>query len=247
MRIMPAMVIRPGQSLPLGSNRESIAGPIRATDNTEQYLRSLIFSGELAPGDRLPPERELSMLLGTSRVTLRAALKALETLGYVVVKRGSKGGFQINTVEAITARWEEWWHAHQHEIVEMLEFRRLIETEIARLAAIRSTPEDVELLQAAEEWPTEDDASMVRWHSSFHYALAKAAHNRYLEQAMATIKSEIFVPVRHIKLEHSAQEFQNLHQRILEAVRNRDPRCAAEAMARHHDFSDQLFDLNGER
>jgi len=239
------MNIQSGKSLPMGSHREAIAGPTRATDNTEQYLRSLIFSGELAPGDRLPPERELSAQLGTSRVTLRAALKALETLGYVVVKRGSKGGFQINNTEALTARWDEWWHAHKHEILEMLEFRRLIETEIARLAAIHGTAEDIELLEAASVWPSEDDTSMVRLHSGFHFALANAAHNRYLEQAMITIKGDLFVPVQHIKLERSAQEFRNVHERILEAVRSHDPQAAVEAMSRHHDFSDELFELNG--
>ena len=244
MGMMSIMDLNLEHTLPLGCNQDSISGPTRATDNTERYLRALIFSGELAPGDRLPPERELSVMLGTSRVTLRAALKVLETLGYVVVKRGSKGGFQINNSAALTARWDEWWHAHKHEITEMLEFRRLIETEIARLAATRSTPEDIEQMEAASVWPTEDDASIVRWHSGFHYALARASHNQYLEQAMATIRSAIFVPVQHIKMEHSPQEFHDLHQLILEAVRNRDPKRAAEAMARHHDFSDQLFTLD---
>jgi GntR family transcriptional repressor for pyruvate dehydrogenase complex len=181
-------------------------------------------------------------MLGTSRVTLRTALKALETLGYVVVKRGSKGGFQINTIEVLTTRWDEWWHAHKHEITEMLEFRRVIETEIARRAAVRSPPEEIEALEAASVWPTEDAASMVRWHSGFHFALARAAHNQYLEQAMATIRGEIFVPVRNIKIEHTAQEFHDLHQRILEAIRSRDPVAAAQAMGVHHDFSDELFD-----
>ena len=62
-------------------------------------------------------------------------------------------------------------------------------------------------------WPTEDDASIVRWHSGFHYALARASHNQYLEQAMATIRSAIFVPVQHIKMEHGRQDFHDLHQR----------------------------------
>jgi len=243
---MSAMQADVGPILPLGSNRETIAGPTRATDNTEQYLRSLIFSGELAPGDRLPPERELSAQLGTSRVTLRSALKALETLGYVVVKRGSKGGFQINNADVLTARWEEWWQAHKHEIQEMLDFRRVIETEIARRAALYRTSEDLELLQSTSIWPSEDDISIVRWHSGFHHTLARASHNRYLEQAMATIRSEIFVPIQHIKMENGLQEFHELHRRIFEAVRSRDSREAAQAMARHDDFSDQLFEFSEE-
>jgi len=235
--------MEPEPRLPLG-RYGGLIGPTRATDNAERYLRSLIFSGELTPGDRLPPERELSAQLGTSRVPLRAALKVLETLGYLVVKRGSKGGFQISDSATLTARWDEWWHAHKHEITEMLEFRRVIETEIARLAALRATPEDVQRLEAACVMPAEDDSSIVRWHSGFHYALAEAAHNRYLEQAMATIRSEIFVPVGHITSEHTPQEFLGLHTRILEAIRQHDPHAAARAMHAHLDFSDRLFDLD---
>lgn len=233
----------PDRTLPLGCHGDLI-GPTRATDNAERYLRSLIFSGELAPGDRLPPERELSVQLGTSRVTLRAALKALETLGYVVVKRGSKGGFQINDSAALSARWDEWWHAHKHEISEMLEFRRLIETEIASRAALRATAEDIERLEAAYAPPAEDeDTSIVRWHSYFHMILAEVCRNRYLEQAMATIRAELFVPVGRFKMQHTAQRFLDLHLAILDAVRRHDARAAAEAMDRHHDFSDQLFEL----
>jgi GntR family transcriptional repressor for pyruvate dehydrogenase complex len=67
--------------------------PVTASDKTESLLRALIFSGQLGPGDKLPPERELAVQLGTSRPTLRTALRAHEALGFIKVRIGSKGGF----------------------------------------------------------------------------------------------------------------------------------------------------------
>ena len=67
-----------------------------ASDSAVHYLRSLIFTGELGPGDRLPPERELAERLGISRITLRLALKSLESTGFIVTTRGARGGSRVN-------------------------------------------------------------------------------------------------------------------------------------------------------
>jgi len=69
-----------------------------ATTAAEHALRDAILSGELAPGDRLPPERELSIKLGVSRLTLRAALSTLAATGLVSVRQGS--GYTVRDVRA---------------------------------------------------------------------------------------------------------------------------------------------------
>jgi len=82
--------------------------PSRASDNAEAYLKSLIFSQQLVPGDKLPPERELSKLLGVSTATLRAALRSLETAGLIVITRGSAGGSTVVDEESLNRRWLDW-------------------------------------------------------------------------------------------------------------------------------------------
>jgi len=74
--------------------------PIRtsATTAAEHALRDAILSGELLPGDRLPPERELSQKLGVSRLTLRSALATLAATGLVSVRQGS--GYTVRDVRA---------------------------------------------------------------------------------------------------------------------------------------------------
>jgi GntR family transcriptional repressor for pyruvate dehydrogenase complex len=138
--------------------------PVTASDKTEDLLRALIFSGQLGPGDKLPSERELATQLRTSRPTLRTALRALEALGFIKVKIGSKGGFWINDAETISRRWHDWMRANQGQIEEMLDFRRWVELEIARHAAERRTVDDVKILEACCVPPNPDRLSLVKWH-----------------------------------------------------------------------------------
>lgn len=216
-------------------------GQLRASDLAESYLRSLIFSGQLSPGDKLPSERELAQQFGIARITLRAALRSLETIGFLVVKIGSKGGAWIADAETLSRRWEEWLQAHRHEVMEMLEFRRFVETEIARLAAERRTPEDLEMLEAVEHPAGDDRTSVVRWHFDFHDALAQAAHNEYLQKAMVQIRGQLFVPIEWALTHTRVMTIEGVHDRILDAVRAGDPERAVAEMEAHLDFSEEPF------
>jgi len=204
--------------------------PVTASDKTESVLRALIFSGQLGPGDKLPSERELAAQLSTSRPTLRTALRALEALGFIVVRIGSKGGFWINDAETISKRWNDWMHANKHQIDEMLDFRRWVEVEIARRAAEHRTPEDIEILEACFEPPKADRLSLVRWHMGLHDALAVAAHNKYLEHAMATIRGQLFAPVDTRPVEIRVDDVVSVHVPLVAAVVAGDQKKAVEEM-----------------
>ena len=86
--------------------------PETASDSAVRYLRAMIFSGQLRPGDRLPPERDLGAHLGISRMTLRLALKALESTGYIVTTRGSHGGSRVSDADQLFACWHRWMRDH---------------------------------------------------------------------------------------------------------------------------------------
>lgn len=233
--------------LPLGQHRNSVGGPGSAIDNTARYIRTLIFSGELGAGERLPPERELCEQLGVSRVTLRAALTVLQTLGFVVAKRGKNGGSWIVDSVTLSVRWNEWLAANEDRFGQMLVFHRMIEKEIAASAAANRTEEDLELLEATCVPPAEGDspeannAAIAKWHLGFHKALARAAHNEYLERAMVTIRGDMFVGVPPAGRSPAMSELLKVHRAILEAVRAQDPKSATEAMTAHDDFLDDFF------
>ena len=216
-------------------------GQARASDLAERYLRSLIFSGRLVPGDKLPSERELAAQFGIARITLRAALRSLETVGYLVIKIGSKGGAWINDAATLRKRWEEWMIAHHHEVDEMLEFRRLTETRIAYLAAERRTEEELSFSNRLPCRPRRIKRSVSQWHVGFHDALAKAAHNRFLEQAMQSIRYEFFVPADWAMTHKRVAEVEGVHDAILDAVRDQDPERAAVEMGIHLDATEAPF------
>jgi len=228
-------------------------GPVLRTDQpsasevAENYLRALIFSGQLVPGDKLPSERELAAHFGIARITLRAALRSLENLGFLVIKIGSKGGAWINDAETVRARWEDWMLAHREQIKELLEYRRVVETEIASLAAQRRTAKDLKLLETVETYGAAPRPTLVHWHFGFHDALAKAAHNRYLEEAMVSIRGQLFVPADWVLTGHRITDVENVHNRIMEAVRDKDPVRAAEEMRIHLEFSDKPFKIRRRR
>jgi len=208
-------------------------GRTRASDKAEHYLRSLIFSGRLLPGDRLPPERELALELGISVTTLRTALRSLEANRFLVVRLGAKGGWFVNDATAITRCWRQWLQEHRQELDDLFEFLGLLETKAASLAAERRTEEDLRALERAGAELRDDWLSVVRWHNSFHDALARATHNGYLEWALVAFRGELFLPVERAISEGRLAEIRALHDRILAAIREEDSQGAAEAMEAH--------------
>ncbi len=221
---------------PLGCYRDTIGGAASAIDNTALYIRTLIHSGQLGAGDRLPPERELCEHLGVSRVTLRAALKVLQTLGFIVVRRGKKGGSWVVDADTLRTRRTEWVAANRHRFEEMLAFQGIVEKEVAALAAENRTDDDVQRLKAYCEPPPQDVAVVQKWYLAFDHALVKAAHNEFLEKAMTTIRGEMFVGVPPEGDQPDPGDLLAAHRAIVAAVEDRDSARAREVMLRHHEF-----------
>ena len=121
--------------------------PETASDSAVRFLRAMIFSGELGPGDRLPPERDLGARLGISRMTLRLALKALESTGYIVTTRGSHGGSRVADADSLVRCWNLWMREHAGELDDIFEFREAIESKLAALLADRRSEEDLQAME----------------------------------------------------------------------------------------------------
>src|SRR3954468_21602452 len=125
----------------------------RGTTSEEviSQLREMIHRGELRPGDRLPPERDLAKLLGVSRPTLRAGIRSLTAVGILQSRQGA-GTFVAEAQESPTLdtgalRLLSALHGFTSD--EMFEARLALEMSIAGLAAERASSED--MAQLAEE------------------------------------------------------------------------------------------------
>jgi len=229
-----------------------------ASDNTAAWLKALVFTGQLGPSDRLPPERDLALQLGIGRMTLRLALKSLETSGYIVTSRGAHGGSRVADVDALSAAWHEWMHRNGPQVEQIFELRMILETQVASLAAQRATPDDIRVIEATledagphpparsggqgfvfQQPPNEE--SLIRWHTAFHDALGAATHNERLQRAVREVGSEIFLPVAQVQDEPLLSEIRALHEGILDAVRAGDAARAERLMREHLEYTQRTF------
>ena len=205
---------------------------VRASDGTRHLLRALIYSGQLGPGDQLPPERELSSYLGMSRTALREALRLLEAEGYLLTRVGAKGGTRVAEVPALERLYAAWAETNADRVKELLEVQVVLERAGAALAALRRTSEDLARLNAALIPSDVTGAELLRRHMDFHGALAECAHNEVLADAIAELRRKIFLPIGFITAERRTG-FLEEHLRIFAAVRDQDPEAAASEISKH--------------
>lgn len=158
-----------------------------------QELKKLVDKGELAPGDKLPNERELSKMLNVSRPSLREALMALNLLGILENKRG-KGTFLKDS----SLRWPtEPFFASSlkaENFLHMLEARQILEVEIAGFASERSSREDIiDLEKILENMRSnlDDPKKYIEYELQFHKAVTKAAKNSTIDSIMEKIYQQL--------------------------------------------------------
>ena len=177
----------------------SILEPVKLRSGGEHVADRLVTAialGEFVPGQRLPPERELATTLGVSRTTVREAIQRLAAMDYVEVRRGRTGGAFVlegmgpEANEMIRRTLLPEWSNLQH----LLEFRQLVEPLIARTAAERIAPADVdgirEALAGYLEAGTDREASRAA-DQAMHAAIATATGNPYLANLSAQIRRQI--------------------------------------------------------
>jgi GntR family transcriptional repressor for pyruvate dehydrogenase complex len=201
-----------------------------------QRLRGFIQAQGLRPGERLPPERELSRQLGVSRTSVRQALTALRTIGLVEARHGD-GVYVRRAPEELHPSIASELLAVEESLPDVMETREALETAIARLAALRRRPHHLKELREAlgamgraietDEEPDSADAS-------FHAALATAAGNQVLADLMAQLARSIAL-TRRASLSRPGRPAESLagHRRIYDAVRTQDPDAAGAAMRDH--------------
>jgi GntR family transcriptional repressor for pyruvate dehydrogenase complex len=215
------------------------------SDALVAHLEQMIALGELAPGDRLPPERELAESLSVSRTSLREALHKLEDK-HLIERRQGKGTVVLappTQVNDLYARLAELGEADR-ELANVAELRTVIEPKIAEFAALRATSAD--LLQMDDILHATDEnllgAKSLELDIQFHLTLARASHNPLLT-ALSTMVSSWTTPVR--KDSHNTREGRRSslagHRAIRDALQARDPAAAAEAMTMHLADVDQLI------
>lgn len=218
--------------LELGGVTQALQTP-NASDNAASVIRAMIHSGQLRPGDKLPSGAELAKQLGISVVTLRLALKSLESTGYIVVSLGAHGGARVSGVEGLSSCWARWMLENADQIEDVFELRFAIEMRIAALAAAKRTSDELEAIDKANELLAGPNPDIVPWNVAFHHAVAQAAHSPHLLEAWLRARQLLFLPVDVVTYGRPIDDLRAAHAAILDAVRAQAPGEASEAMRAH--------------
>jgi DNA-binding FadR family transcriptional regulator len=216
----------------------------RLHEQVVEQLVQQIVGGVFGPGDSLPTEPDLAQRFGVSRTVVREAVRVLASKRMVSVRQGS--GMWVQPAD----RWDhldpqlifeqvraQGVQGESTLLDELIETRRVLETEIAALAAQRRTAEDLRALEAALDGMQrnqEDAEGYTRQDIVFHDAILAAARNRLLREALRPVASALregrFIAVRRAGV--IARSLPS-HRAIHTAIKDSDADQAREAMRRH--------------
>jgi GntR family transcriptional repressor for pyruvate dehydrogenase complex len=200
-------------------------------------ILELVRTGNLRPGDRLPPERELIEIFRISRPSLRESLRALSILGVIEIRHG--GGAYITYLEARTllAPLDFFLSLSQSNMDDAFECRRVVEMEIARKAATNANAEDVADLKSmmvAHATVSNDPIGFRILDSQFHERLSVIAGNAIL-QRIAYGLYNLGLDIRRRATTEAGTITQSTadHARIVDAISTGSADVAAAAMKVH--------------
>ena len=219
----------------------------RAAETIAAELERQILEGSLRPGDRLPPERELAARLGVSRPPLREAIQLLAARGLVTTRHGVGTTVTDRLQARFVDSWQQMLALHPGLQHDMLEFRRMLEGQSARLAAERATAPDLDRMETAWQQleasyeATADPTLNTDADVAFHQAIAEASHNAMIGHLTASILRVIHghVDGNLQRLRADAplwRQVRNQHRAIWTAIRRRDAAAAGRAAEAHMDF-----------
>ena len=195
-------------------------------------LLKAMEAGTIRVGEELPPDRDLAEALGISRNSLRECLAIMSFMG-IVENRGNRKILVKNADRFRKARSLIDLSYSQDTFEDFMEFRRTNEREIARLACIRATEEDLERLRNSVE-RLEADATDFEADVDFHVNLAYASHNTIFAAMLNYVNSLILeLRMRFFEREEYHGKTAEAHRRIYEAVKARDEELAVYEMGRH--------------
>ena len=204
-------------------------------------LQGLIAAGELAPGDRLPPERTLASEFGVSRTSVREAIRVLEVMGVVSVRRGAEHGAVLlpqpgNAFRTVVGLLVGLRHVSLDDVIE---FRVMIEGGAARSLAARGAEAEplLELLDRMED-PALPQDEFHALDATFHVTLVRSAGNALLNLVEDAVDDELRRVVTAVALlewdwADVRPRLEAEHRAIADAIAGSDGDRAATLIAEH--------------
>ena len=212
------------------------------------HIRGAISSGELRSGDRLPPEADLARSLGVSRPTVREALKVLESQNVLRSSTGPTGGTFVQNIDGagVAAYLKDsislLLDVDELTLEELWAAREVIDVPAAEQAALRSTEQDLFVIEKTVEMDELKKGSDIVSDISFHRAVAEASKNRMLSLFASSIHMTLRkLAERYILPDNTLPEVKRIsqeqHRLIYDAISDQDGALAATRMREHLQLS----------
>lgn len=217
----------------------------RLRDRTVDYLAELILAGEWEVGEYLPPETDLIRQLGVSRTAFREAMSQLEARGLVEIRHGIGTRVAERSKEAVADSLALLLRRSRSATRDLLEARRILETEAAALAAKRATPEALQALgkalEAMQRSPTSPEA-YTEGDLQFHIRLVLSSGNAVLAALAESLRAALRESIEAtFAVDGGTQRRLEDHQRILSAVASGDADRARDAVSRHFAATEEML------
>jgi len=225
-------------------NRKSVYEDIVA------QIRDMIDRGELAVGDKLPPERRLAELFSVSRNTVREAIRSLAEQGLVESRQGAGTFVSHADSRDFATTFAGAILRGQPELREIFEIRKIVEPEIAGMAARNASPGDItrmEAILADQERAVVKGESTSRHDLELHATLAEASGNSVMRAMVRTLHDELYES-RVAGLQSPSRQQASLaaHKAIVQAVKHGHVLQAEKAMREHlEEVSTIVFNRKG--
>lgn len=203
-------------------------------------IQTMIQSGSLKVGEKIPSQREFSQKFGISRASLREALLTLETLGLLKTEAG-RGTYVSGGPSSTANHMAPWRYSDTYSVFDVFQTRIMLEGQIAGLAAGRLMAIQLDQMERATQrmeecWASQDLLANVEADLQFHAIIASACSNAMLRALYDTVRDQLTETQRQpIPITDPARMKASIseHRRIIAALRDNNPSQAREEMESH--------------
>lgn len=223
--------------------------PKRISEEIVKQLKSLIFSGKLRPGEKLPPERELAKSLNVSRVSLREALNALQGMGLIEIQQGNRTFVRPITTRSIYDPLVSFCKESPQNFLQVFEIRKILDIGSVSLAAERAEPKHIAKLEIIVN-QMEDDLKNNRLGAKpdldFHLEIVTATQNQVYSHLATTVYDLLQEEMRIawggiFNNAASKTALLEQHIRIIDSIKSHDPKKARQAAREHLEFAEKKW------